>query len=96
MLSGGGVRPTSNVNIVSIFLKEVSMVEIRLSSVTADITEVVGLAVDILREREALYAFLLSLTVTNVETDPTSNCGINVLEGAGGRSSVSVSRVKST
>ena len=40
VLSGGGVRPTSNVNIVSIFLKEVSMVEIRLSSVTADITQV--------------------------------------------------------
>ena len=54
MLSGGGMRPTSNVNIVSIFLKEVSMVEIRLSSVTADITELVGLADDVLREREVL------------------------------------------
>ena len=54
VLLGGGMHPTSNVNIVSIFLKEVSMVEIRLSSVTADITEVVGLADDVLREREVL------------------------------------------
>ena len=46
---------TSNVNIVFISLKEVSMVEIRLSRVTPEITEVVGLAVDNFRERETVY-----------------------------------------
>ena len=56
MLSRGGMRPTSNVNIVSIFVKDVSMVEIRLSIVTAEIPELVVLAVDHLREREAIFA----------------------------------------
>ena len=56
VLSGGGMRPTSNVNIVSILLKDDSMVEIRLSSVTAEITELAELAVDRLREREAVFA----------------------------------------
>ena len=56
VLSGVGMRPTSNVNIVSILLKDVSMVEIRLSSVTVEITELAGLAVDRLRERGAVFA----------------------------------------
>ena len=44
---------TNNVNIVFIYLKEFSMVNIQLSRVTPEITEVVGLVVDDFREREA-------------------------------------------
>ena len=66
---------TNNVNIVFIYLKEFSMVNIQLSRVTPEITEVVGLVVDNFREREAVYVCFLSLTVPNVETDPASSCG---------------------
>ena len=55
VLSGEEMRPTSNVNIVSILLKDVSMVEIRLSSVTAEMPELAVL-VDCLREREAVFS----------------------------------------
>ena len=55
VLSVSGMRPTSNVNIVSILLKEDSVVEIRLSSVTAEITELVELTVERFREREGFF-----------------------------------------
>ena len=96
VLSAGDIRPTSNVNTVSILLKDISMVEIWLSSIISEINVLTVLSIDSLRQIEAVFALRVSVAVPKVKTDPASNWGINVLDGSLGQSSASASVVKPT